>query len=219
MNPTVARVFYNTAGITPRNDPASRESTFAVDRVRKCLMQVVKPGSSVLDIGCGAGRFTFAAEEMGAHVIGIDCADGPLEYARKLAAIKGSQARFVLGDATDLHADLGHFDLVLLIDNLVEFSIDELVRMATGLELLLKAGGYFCIAMQDRNESELVSRGYEVGSRHKREQFEIPDHGRFAYDSYFWTASLLIRTLALQYWVCAENRMIANGRRWLVFGR
>jgi len=81
MEKRIASAFYNASAVTPQNDPVSSESAFAVDRIRNQLEQVIEPGMEVLDLCCGAGRFSFAMEEMGATVTGVDCATIPLDYA------------------------------------------------------------------------------------------------------------------------------------------
>lgn len=49
-----------------------------------CRKLRIKPGSKVLDIGCGWGSFAkFAAEKYGAHVVGITISQEQLEYAKK----------------------------------------------------------------------------------------------------------------------------------------
>lgn len=50
---------------------------------RDWLLERVRPGERVLDIGCGEGRFTAALHEHGAHPIGVDVVDEPLRRARE----------------------------------------------------------------------------------------------------------------------------------------
>jgi 2-polyprenyl-3-methyl-5-hydroxy-6-metoxy-1,4-benzoquinol methylase len=45
------------------------------------LLQHVKPGERVLDVGCGEGHFTTALTHAGAHALGIDVAREPLRRA------------------------------------------------------------------------------------------------------------------------------------------
>jgi SAM-dependent methyltransferase len=57
----------------------------------------VGPGTSVLDLGCGAGRFARAAADRGARVTGIDT--DPAAVALAAAAVPG--AAFAVADAID----------------------------------------------------------------------------------------------------------------------
>jgi ubiquinone/menaquinone biosynthesis C-methylase UbiE len=79
---------------------------------------------SVLDIGCGTGRYLFEAVRRGAgEVIGLDAAPGALEAARKMAHELGYDKRveFIEGDFMDLQLKrrydiifaVGYFDYIL----------------------------------------------------------------------------------------------------------
>jgi len=63
-------------------------------------------GRSVLDVGCGGGRYSVTAFELGAErVVGVDFAPSMIELARRLAVQKGApqeRVRFVCGDFTEL---------------------------------------------------------------------------------------------------------------------
>ena len=98
MNRALSADFYNAAGVTPKNDPASPDSRFAVRRLQTVLAAEITPGARALDLGCNAGRFCFAMEEMGARPVGIDHAAVPLRHARSLARDRRSRCRFVEGD-------------------------------------------------------------------------------------------------------------------------
>ncbi len=84
------RKFYNVSGVHPTTDPDNPRSQFAVDRYEDYLRKLIKPGMRALDLGCNAGRFTFAMEEMGAVATGIDFAEIPLLHAKKVAEKTGS---------------------------------------------------------------------------------------------------------------------------------
>ncbi len=59
-------------------------------------------GKSVIDLGCGSGRYTFLLEEAGPRKLtGVDISDEMLRIARKKAESRGSKARFVKGDLHD----------------------------------------------------------------------------------------------------------------------
>lgn len=74
----------------------------------------VKPGSSVLDVGCGVGRWSRRLAARGAHVTGIDLSPTMVAEARRRAAAEGVGDRCWF-DAQDLsRLDAGaKFDLVL----------------------------------------------------------------------------------------------------------
>ncbi len=61
----------------------------------------LKPGQSVLDIGCGTGRHSIELARRGYAVTGIDLSEGMLAQARSNAAQAGVEVRWVQGNATD----------------------------------------------------------------------------------------------------------------------
>jgi 2-polyprenyl-3-methyl-5-hydroxy-6-metoxy-1,4-benzoquinol methylase len=80
-------------------------------------------GKSVLDIGCGSGRYMFRALEKKAdYIVGIDAAAGALEQARKIAEELNLKDRleFIKADFMDFASDrkfdvifaVGYFDYI-----------------------------------------------------------------------------------------------------------
>jgi 2-polyprenyl-6-hydroxyphenyl methylase/3-demethylubiquinone-9 3-methyltransferase len=53
------------------------------ERRRALLLDAVRPGERVLDLGCGAGRFLAALEQAGAEPVGVEIAAEALERARR----------------------------------------------------------------------------------------------------------------------------------------
>lgn len=86
----------------------------------------VGPGSSVLDLGCGAGAFARAAADRGARVTGIDT--DPAAVGRAAVAVPG--ADFAVGSAE--HPPPGPFDVVALVQLLMHVADPVAVLTAAG---------------------------------------------------------------------------------------
>lgn len=92
----------------------------------------IGPGTSVLDVGCGAGRFARMAADMGAEVAGLDAADGLVE----IAAEQVPEGDFRVGDLEDLPWSDDTFAVVTAF-NALQFARDkgravqEAARVAT----------------------------------------------------------------------------------------
>jgi len=81
-------------------------------------------GKSVLDIGCGSGRYMFESVRRGAlDVVGLDAAPGALDAARRMASELGMEKKvdFIESDFLDFQAQrkfdvvfaVGYFDYIL----------------------------------------------------------------------------------------------------------
>ena len=111
------RKHYNVSGVHATTAPDNPRSQFAVDRYKNHLPKLIKPGMRALDLGCNAGRYTFAMEEMGAIATGIDFAEIPLRHAKEVAQKRKSRCQFNIGNIAALPYKQNSFDLALLPQN------------------------------------------------------------------------------------------------------
>ena len=74
----------------------------------------LRPGMSVLDVGCGPGTITvdLARRVAPGTVVGLDLAEEPLGEARELAAREAVAATFRVGDVYALDAEDDSYDVV-----------------------------------------------------------------------------------------------------------
>ncbi len=75
-------------------DPAP----WAWERRRAMLLDAVRPGERVLDLGCGAGRFVAALRDAGAEPVGVEIAQAALDRAARNAP--GADLRLLEGDGS-----------------------------------------------------------------------------------------------------------------------
>jgi len=79
--------------------------------------EMIGKGQVALDVGCGSGRFSFALEQLGAGVTGIDFSPRMIEECEKMKDARGSSASFTVCDWHDVNLKelnwYKHFDLVL----------------------------------------------------------------------------------------------------------
>ena len=74
----------------------------------------VAPGTEVLDLGCGIGRWSRQLARRGARVVGVDLAPSMIDEAKRRTAREALDVDYIVGDLRTL--DLGRlFDLVLAV--------------------------------------------------------------------------------------------------------
>lgn len=73
----------------------------------------LQPGTSMLDVACGAGQIAIPAARAGVKVTGIDIASNLIEQANQRAAAENLDARFEDGDAEALPYEDASFDTVV----------------------------------------------------------------------------------------------------------
>jgi SAM-dependent methyltransferase len=90
---------------------AATRTPQAVQRTMELLTAGMAPGASVLDLGCGPGRYAQKLADDGFDVTGVDFNSASIEYARQNAR---GRLRYLEADYTqDLPA--GPFDLAILV--------------------------------------------------------------------------------------------------------
>src|SRR5712671_6560479 len=103
----------------------------------------VKPGSEILDIGCGLGASSlYLAKNYKAAVTGITISEVQVEMAAKAAATEQLDAKFLLMDAEAMHFQK-QFDLLWSVESISHYQRRE--EFFASAAKLLKPGGLFAI--------------------------------------------------------------------------
>ncbi len=95
--------------------------------------------ADVLDIGCGGGLFAEALAGVAGQVTGLDPSRGSIEAARRHAAARGLELRYVVGAGERLPFDDGAFDLVCCCDVLEH--VDDVDAVLAESARVLRPGG------------------------------------------------------------------------------
>lgn len=123
-----------------------------VDYVRLGL----RPGDTLLDLGCGAGRHTFEALRLGAHAVAVDLEDAALKDVRALGATMISQGETPssatvgcsCANALRLPFAEGTFDRIIASE-VLEHIVDD--RRAIGeIARVLRPGGTIAVTVPRR---------------------------------------------------------------------
>ena len=108
------------------------------------LLARIKPGDQVLDVGCGSGRLTFAAQQWAGETVqatGLDPSSEMIQVARKNAERAGLKTKFELGVVENLPFPDASFDVVLNRLMLHHLPGDLKQRGLAEMRRVLKPGG------------------------------------------------------------------------------
>ncbi|MHA2402010.1 MAG: corrinoid protein-associated methyltransferase CpaM [Candidatus Kariarchaeaceae archaeon] len=122
------------------------------------LLSYVKPGDTVLDVGCGTGAITVRAALKGAAVKGIDINPQMIQIAhdRVLEANVVDKVNLVEMGVAELDSELPEsYDVIICSLCLSELSTDEIEFTLKEIHRILKPDGIFLIADEVRPKSFL----------------------------------------------------------------
>jgi SAM-dependent methyltransferase len=115
----------------------------------KALLPLLHHGSSVLDLGCGAGipiARTLAKWHM---VTGVDASESMLRLARSAVP----EARFVRGDILDVEFETASFDAAVAVFVLFHLPRELHGRVFERVSSWLRPGGYFLATLSEEAEA------------------------------------------------------------------
>jgi ubiquinone/menaquinone biosynthesis C-methylase UbiE len=140
-------------------------------RLRKTTVDLalIKPGDSVLDVGCGTGEVTLLAKKRAAsgNVYGIDPAPEMIAFARRKATRKRLEIAFRVGVIEALPFADSSIDVVtssLMMHHLPE---DLKVRGLAEIHRVLKPGGRLLIADFMRPTGSFLNHLFIALTRHQ----------------------------------------------------
>lgn len=123
-------------------DAASRPAVVIRATVDRLVRDgVVSPGTRVLDLGCGPGRYAELLASVGCRVNGVDLSARSIAYARERAKERGLDIEYRVQDFHTLE-DVAAFDVVLQVfGELSTFADDVRDRLLTAVRRALVPGG------------------------------------------------------------------------------
>jgi len=149
------------------------------------LRPIVEPGSSWLDLGCGAGTLTRLLAALGARGEAVDGSPAMIEAARSLCSLQEQAAfRFeVIANVESLHWPPATFDGVLC-SSVIEY-LDRPDDALAGMVKVLKPGGHLVLtAAHSRSVvRRLQSRARTLSKWVGRDAFRYLDVSRTTFDA------------------------------------
>jgi 2-polyprenyl-6-hydroxyphenyl methylase/3-demethylubiquinone-9 3-methyltransferase len=112
-------------------------------------------GARALDIGCGGGILAEAMAAAGAHVTGIDMAEGPLSVARLHQVESGAEVDYVQATAEEMASKYpGQYDVVTCLEMLEH--VPSPSRVVASVAELVRPGGHVFFSTINRNPKSFL---------------------------------------------------------------
>jgi ubiquinone/menaquinone biosynthesis C-methylase UbiE len=129
-------------------------------------------GKTVLDIGCGVGRWTTILSKTSSNIVGIDLSKQMLKNAKLRNTREKAHAQFVLASATQLPFADHTFDSILSVTVLQHITKEALFRSAV-VEILrtIKSGGK-AVLLEYNYATKIVSNQFPTVAHNYQEHFK-----------------------------------------------
>lgn len=119
----------------------------------KFLKSLLKPKSSILDLGCGSGRDAIHLSKLGYSVTGIDLSKNMIKYAKKL----GSKVNFKVMDMKKLNFKDNSFDAVWANASLLHLNKNSISIVLRKIYRMLNKNGLFYLSIKKGKGEGLIS--------------------------------------------------------------
>ncbi len=146
--------FLLEAHINPEIGVASRTSE-DIDKTVDMIDKLIKPGSKILDLGCGPGLYTERLSRKKHKVTGVDFSKNSIEYAIQQRNKNQSDIKYINGNYLELDFD-DKFDLIIMI--YCDFGVlvpEERITLMKMIHKSLKPG---CIFLFDAIDEKTIER-------------------------------------------------------------
>lgn len=154
---------------TRANTGVGEATVNVISQRNACVMDTLggyKPGSTLLDIGCGTGQLVLDAAKQGYSATGLDFAEGMIEECeRNKQEAECEQAEFIHASIFDFQAPIETYD-VISAQGLIEYiSLDELKMLFQTAYGMLPSGGAFVVGSRNRLFNVFSTNDFTVMER------------------------------------------------------
>ena len=139
------------AHLNPDSDAASRKPE-TIDRAVTWLIETLalRPGASILDLGCGPGLYASRLAQAGFHVTGVDYSHRSIEYATQQAKENSLNITYRYQNYLEL-ADENQYDAALLIyGDFCPLNPEQRARLLQNIHRALRPDGKFVLDVTTR---------------------------------------------------------------------
>jgi len=100
------------------------------DRLFGQIKNLIEPGSKIIDVGCGTGRFSFSVADKVSQVVGIDLSKKNIDTANQtLSKNPNDKISFLQTKLSNLNSQNLHFDYAVMTYVIHEVNEEERVKL------------------------------------------------------------------------------------------
>lgn len=125
------------------------------------FLNLLKPGSKILDVGSGPGQFSKYTHDKGFKLLGIDLSDEMLKVAKS----KVPECDFQKMDMRQLNFNNESFDGILAAYSLIHIESAEVPDTLKEFYRVLKPGGFLQIIAQSGKPDQTVDEPFKPDSK------------------------------------------------------
>jgi SAM-dependent methyltransferase len=187
------------AHLDQSHDAASRRSEVIEKHIAFIeRVALAKPGSRVLDLGCGPGLYTQRLAEAGHDCFGIDLGPASIEYAIKQATAVADRCRYALGDLRAADFGAGYDLVMFLFGDFNPFPRDQALDILRRCNVALDPDGR--VLLEVHSFDAVRERGLAPARWSAVESGRFSDKPHLRLEQSFWLA----------------DSAHAAGRHWIV---
>lgn len=143
------------AHLNPHTDQASRRPETIDASVAWIIAELgLKPGGSVLDLGCGPGLYTTRLAQHGLEVTGVDYSSRSIAYAREFAQKFGLMIEYRYQNYLELKDENCYDAILLIFGDYCPLSPEQRTRLLANVHRALKPGGHFILDVTTRRHRQ-----------------------------------------------------------------
>jgi SAM-dependent methyltransferase len=159
------------AHLDPHGEAASR-SPETIERSVKWIIETLglKPGDSILDLGCGPGLYASRFARAGLQVTGVDASRRSIAYATTYARENGLNIRYRYQNYLELQDESQYRAALLIYGDFCPLSPEQRSTLLCNVHRALEPGGKFVL---------------DVSTRACRKKYGVKN-GWYAAESGFW---------------------------------
>jgi ubiquinone/menaquinone biosynthesis C-methylase UbiE len=161
-----------------------------IEWIDKYLLEYLKKGGILVDLGCGSGKQMFKIEKLGINVIGIEISEGMIKWAERNKKLLKSNAKIIEASYFNIPLKNNSVDYVLFPLNIVECSYNEFEKVVNEVLRIMNNKGKFFMTMQENIKRQNVTTEkdkYNVMEGCYNGEISTPNENDIKYPTYMWT--------------------------------